>query len=122
MNEKTLKALRIAGLVLHVLIAGLIVAAGSGKVFGSMPEEAISKMASIGIDDKIKLIGFGEITAAALMLIPQTRSLGVLAVSGFWGGVIVAHMGLRDSYALPVAMLALTWIGAYLRGIVKLPG
>jgi hypothetical protein len=122
MNEKVRKALPIVGLVLHVLIAAMILMAGSGKAFGFAPEEMVSGMAKMGLGDQIKLIGFGEMIAALLMFVPQVRSLGVLATSGFWGGVIAIHMAFQQSIILPSVLLALTWVGAYLRGIVKLPG
>ena len=114
------KKLQYAGLFLHLLVAGLMVFAGSGKAFGFAPPEIIQKMTAIGLKDQIRLIGFGEMIAALLMLIPRTSPLGVLATSGFWRGVICIHMAHHEDYIFGSVMLALTWIAASLRGSVSL--
>jgi hypothetical protein len=100
------------GLVLHVLIAGIMILAGSAKVLGLFPPEAVAKM---GLSGWITVIGAGEITTAVLLLIPRTWSLGLLLASSFWGGAICLHMSQGTSFVLPSALLLITWAGAYLR-------
>lgn len=114
------KALKVIGLILNLLVAGLIIFAGSGKAFGFAPPEIVSKMQGFGLGDHLKLIGFGEMAAAILLLIPVTSPLGTLAVSGFWGGVICIHMAHQQDFVFPSVLLAATWLGAYLRGSVPL--
>lgn len=109
------KGARIAGWVIHGLIGALMIFAGVSKLFGLIPPDAMAEMAKSGLDKKLTLIGAGEIVAAVLMLIPRTSSLGVLAVSGFWGGVICTHMLKGESMAPWSIALALTWVGAWLR-------
>ena len=47
---------------------------------------------------------------------PQiAASPGLLFASAFWGGAICVHMSHGESYLVPSILLALTWIGAYLR-------
>ena len=106
-NRKT-----IAGLVLHVLIAGIMILAGSAKLLGLYPPEMIAKL---GLSVPIQVIGAGELGTALLLLIPRTSSLGVLLASSFWGGAICLHMSKGDSFVLQSAFLLLTWVGAYLR-------
>jgi hypothetical protein len=109
------KASRVTGMVLHVLVAGLMIFAGLGKVIGFAPAEVVKKMGDFGLGDRITLIGVGEITTALLLLAPVTSSLGVLSTSAFWGGVICITMAHGESYVLGSVMLVLTWVGAYLR-------
>ncbi len=109
------KAGRITGLVLHILIGGMMIAAGSFKLIASMPPEVIEQMAKMGIDDKLKLIGAGEIISAVLLIVPVTCSFGVLMTSGFWGGVICIHMSHKEPFMQWAVMLLLTWLGAFLR-------
>src|SRR5262249_12874261 len=111
MNE-TGKWRKVAGLVLHGLIAALMIFAGSVKVLGLIPPEALEKS---GLGDHVGLIGAGELLTAILLLIPRTSSLGILLASSFWGGAICAHMLRGDSYAFVAVLLALSWLGAYLR-------
>jgi len=105
---------------LNVLVAGLLIFAGSGKAFGFAPPDVVEKMNSFGLGDKLQLIGYGELISALLLLIPKTSPLGTLLVSGFWGGVICIHMAHHDDFAFPSILLAVTWIGSFLRGSVPL--
>ncbi len=105
---------RIGGLILHILLGGLILFAGTMKLAGKMPPEATQKMPA-GIASHLKLIGAGEVLTAILLIVPLTSSLGVLLASGFWGGVICIHMAQSDDFITPSVFLFLTWLGAYLR-------
>jgi hypothetical protein len=111
MNERK-KWGRVAGLVLHVLIGGLLIFTGSQKVLGSVPPPAL---VNYGLGDQARLIGCGAVLTALLLLVPRTSSLGVLLTSAFWGGAICVHMAHGESYALQAALLVLSWVGACLR-------
>jgi hypothetical protein len=102
----------ISGLVLHVLIAGVMILAGSAKVLGLFPPEEVAKL---GLSVPIEVIGAGELATAVLLLVPRTASLGVLLASSFWGGAICLHMARGEPFVLQSVLLLLTWTGAYLR-------
>lgn len=103
------------GYLLHGLIGGLMIFAGLGKTMGFAPAEVVQKMGEFGLGQQMQLIGWGELIAAVLLLIPRTSSLGTLLTSGFWGGVICIHMAHSLDYTFPSVLLALTWIGSTLR-------
>ena len=103
-----------AGWVLHVVVAGMLIASGVVKLFIA-PSVVVEGLQRFGLGEQMQLIGAGEMTAALLMLIPRTSSLGVLLVSAFWGGVICIHMAHAESYLFPSVMLVVTWVGAYFR-------
>jgi DoxX-like family len=102
----------VAGWVLHGLVGGIMLLAGSAKVLGLFPPEQVAKL---GLGVPIQVIGAGELVSAVLLLVPRTASLGVLLTSGFWGGAICLHMSKGESFALQSVFLLLTWAGAYLR-------
>ena len=102
----------IAGWVLHGLIGGIMILAGSAKIFGLFPPDQVAKM---GLSLPIAVIGAGELASAVLLLIPRTSSLGLLLTSSFWGGAICLHMSKGEPFVLQSAFLLLTWVGAYLR-------
>jgi len=102
----------VAGWVLHGLIAGMMLLAGSAKVLGLFPPEQVEKL---GLSVPIQVIGAGELVSAILLLVPRTASLGVLLTSGFWGGAICLHMSKGEPFVLQSTFLLLTWVGAYLR-------
>lgn len=107
--------MKIAGLVCHVLVGGLMLFACGIKASGKLPPDAIEQMTKYGIADKIQLIGIGGVISAILMLIPRTSFLGSLAVSSYWGGAILLHMSHNESYVLHSIQVLLTWAGAILR-------
>jgi hypothetical protein len=111
MNERR-RWRRIAGLVLHVLIGGLLIFTGSQKILGSVPPEALVRY---GLGEQARLIGAGALLTALLLLIPRTSSLGILLVSAFWGGAICIHMAHGEPYLFQAVALVLSWAGAYLR-------
>lgn len=102
----------IPGWVLHAAIAGIMILAGSAKLLGLFPPEAV---AELGLNGWIAVIGAGELATAILLLVPRTSSLGVLLASSFWGGAICLHMSHGTPFVLQSALLFLTWVGAYLR-------
>ena len=110
---------KIAGLVLHLLIGGLLIFTGSQKFLGSAPPEALVKY---GLGEQARLIGAGAILSALLLLIPRMSSLGILLVSSFWGGAICIHMAHDEPYLFQTVVLVLSWAGAYLRNPENDPG
>src|SRR5260221_4842439 len=102
----------IGGWVLHGLIAGMMILAGSAKVFGLFPPEQVAKL---GLSLPIQVIGAGELVSAILLLIPRTSSLGLLLTSGFWGGAICLHVSKCEPFLLQSALLIFTWFGGFLR-------
>jgi hypothetical protein len=103
---------KIAGLILQILVGGMMLAAGSAKLLGLFPPEALAKH---GLQDVVQLIGAGEVITAILLLIPRTSSVGILLTSSFWGGAICIHMSHAEPYGLQALLLVLSWVGAYLR-------
>ena len=78
---------KIAGLVLHILIGGLLILTGSQKVLGLVPPEALVRY---GLGEQARLIGAGAILTALLLLIPRTASLGIMLASSFWAAPSVS--------------------------------
>jgi hypothetical protein len=103
---------KVAGLVLHLLIGGLLIFTGSQKVLGSVPPEPLVKY---GLGEQARLIGAGAVLTGLLLLIPRTSSFGTLLASSFWGGAICIHMAHGEPYLLQAVLLVLSWVGAYLR-------
>ena len=102
----------VGGWVLHGLVAGIMILAGSAKVFGLFPPEEVAKL---GLSLPIQVIGAGELASAILLLIPRTSSLGLLLTSGFWGGAICLHISKAEPFVMQSVFLLIVWVGGYLR-------
>jgi hypothetical protein len=98
--------------VLHGVIAGIMILAGSAKILGLFPPEMV---AQLGLNVPIQVIGAGELASAILLLVPRTSSLGLLLTSAFWGGAICLHMSKAEPFVVQSALLLLTWAAASLR-------
>lgn len=105
----------IAGWILHGLIAAAMIMAGGMKLVSPQSMAANMPKTLPGLLSNLRLIGVGEIAAAVLLLIPRTMSLGLLLTSGFWGGVICLHLAQGESYGTWAAVLAVVWLGGYVR-------
>jgi DoxX-like protein len=113
-SSKGWKIARIVGIVIHVLIGGLLIFAGVGKLMGG--KEMVEALDKIGMGDKLFLIGAGELITGLLLIVPWTSKLGTLATSGFWGGVICIQMAHPNPGYIPFSvMLAVTWFASFLR-------
>ena len=98
--------------MLHGLLAGIMILAGSAKILGFFPSEMVEKM---GLSLPIQVIGAGELASAILLLIPRTSSRGLLLTSAFWGGAICLHMSKGEPFVMQSVFLLITWVGGYLR-------
>jgi hypothetical protein len=106
----------IAGLIMIALPAVALAGSAVAK-FARIPAVEV-QMARLGFaGDKLVLIAILEIVGAAAFLWPRTRSVGLLWVSSYLGGAICAHIqaGEFDKAASPGLLLAVAWIGTWLR-------
>ncbi|HEX5271074.1 MAG TPA: hypothetical protein VFW33_11325, partial [Gemmataceae bacterium] len=51
----------VGGWALHVAVGGLMIFAGSGKLFGFAPPEVVEALRKGGLGEQIFLIGAGEL-------------------------------------------------------------
>jgi hypothetical protein len=114
-EQQVSKGRKIAAWILVGLISALLIMSASMKLFASTDSMMAKNFIKFGLEDKLILIGMGELISAILFLIPRTSSLGVLLLSSHFGGAIATHMEHGQEY-IPVAiLLLLTWVANYLR-------
>jgi hypothetical protein len=105
------------GFALHALVATVMVYSAIIKFLelidhANSPEQPGTYVLPLAI---------AELVNALLLLIPRTMSIGILITSAGWGAVTaLTLMQAADVVApisplVPVVLLALTWIGGYLR-------
>jgi len=105
---------RTAGNIL-IFLGGLALIASAATKFAHITL-VVNQLAAIGFDGgRLMIIATLEFCSAALYLVPRTRSIGLPLISSYLGGAIAAHLGHREPVYQPAFVLALLWIGAYLR-------
>jgi hypothetical protein len=60
-------------------------------------------------------IGVVEVICVLLYLFPKTAVLGAVLLAGYLGGAIMTHLRIHESFAAPVIVGLLVWLGLYLR-------
>jgi len=60
-------------------------------------------------------LGVVELACALLYLIPTTRVLGAILVTGYLGGAIATHVRVGEGFLPPLILGILAWGGLYLR-------
>ena len=99
---------------LTYLLSFLLVGSATAKL-AHVPKVA-TQMAGLGFDGgKLVFIAVLEIISALLFAYPRTRPFGLLMVSAYLGGAIAAHVGHDQTGLQPAIVLALIWLGTWLR-------
>jgi hypothetical protein len=78
----------------------------------------IEKWATFGFAEAMATpIGVIELACAALYVIPKTRVLGAILVTGYLGGAIATHVRVADfgSVAPPLFLGIFAWAGLFFR-------
>jgi len=113
-NSSSQRFAAIAGSILIGLIALVLFASAVAK-FAKAPF-VVSPLAADGFaGQRLLAIAVMEFLSALLFLVPRTRSLGLLLISSYMGGAIATHLGHDQSIVQPAVVLALAWVGVWLR-------
>jgi len=103
-----------AGSVLIYLMGILLIGSASAKL--ALVPQVVSLLGSMGFDgNRLVVIALLEIASAGLVLIPTTRSFGLLMVSSYMGGAIATDLGHGQGVIRPGFVLALLWLGVWLK-------
>ena len=98
-------------------LGGLLLLGSAAAKLAHVPK-VVAELGAMGFNGhKLTFIALLEVTSAVLFLVPFTRSVGLLLLSSFMGGVIATHLQHEPFRSIvgPSAFLALLWLGAVLR-------
>jgi len=110
MNTQISKTSKIAAWIIAGLLTALYLYSASGKLFLHP-----GQMEQMKLGDWRIIIALGEIISALLFLFPKTNKYGTLLLSSYMGGAIILHMTGGMSIGMPVIVLILVWVVAWLR-------
>ena len=107
------KALNIALWTLQVLVALVLLAAGSGKLVGSAAMVALFD--AIGIGQWFRYVtGSLEVLGALLLIVPGKSAFGAALLACVMAGAVVAHLTvLHTAPTAPLVLFALTAVIAW---------
>ncbi len=95
------------------LIALIIVAGAFMKLLSAPP--LITIYSKIGLLPYIQALGIAEILFVVLFLYSRTIRIGLLLLTGYFGGAMAVELSHGTVFILPALLLSVIWISAYLR-------
>ncbi len=98
-----------------IFLGGLMLIGSAGAKFAYVPK-VVTELGAFGFEgNKLMFIAALEVVSAVLLLVPRTRSFGLLLVSSFMGGAIATHLQHSRSFLQPSIVLSILWLGVWLR-------
>src|SRR5690349_23615945 len=101
------------GNILVLLCSVALLASAGVKLAGA--KRVVRQLETYDFVGRVALIGVGEAVSTVLFLIPPTRPIGLLLVSGLLGGAIATHWQHRESIVGPSVFLGVVWLAVWLR-------
>ena len=96
-----------------ILIALIIVAGAFMKLLSAPP--LITIYSKIGLLPYIQALGAAEILFVVLFLYSRTIRIGLLLLTGYFGGAMAVELSHGTVFIFPALLLSVAWISAYLR-------
>lgn len=60
-------------------------------------------------------VGLLELACVALYVLPRTRVLGAVMLTGYFGGAIATHVRIGEAFVAPLVLAVMFWLGLFLR-------
>ncbi len=80
------------------------------------PPEIVENFVKMGFTaEQMRMIGVVEVACLVVYLIPQTAVLGAILLTGYLGGATEVHVHQKESFAPPVIIGVIVWLGIFLR-------
>lgn len=96
------------------ILVAMVISLGATMKLAAIPQltEIYSK---IGLLPYMKLLGASELLLTGLFLYPRSMKIGLLLITGYFGGAMAVELSHGSIFIFPAAILSVVWIGAYLR-------
>ena len=73
-------------------------------------------LAHLGLPERLVLgLGILELSCTVIYVVPRTAVLGAILLTGYFGGAILTHLRVGDSYFPAIVLGVLVWGGLFLR-------
>ena len=89
----------------------IIISASSKLAFVPQLVDIFSK---IGLLSYLRILGVTELVFLSIFLFKGTRKIGLLLLTGYFGGAMAVEMSHGTFFIAPATILTLVWITAYL--------
>lgn len=106
------KAKTVAKRTFTGLVILIIVMSAASKI--AFVPQLVDIFSKIGLLSYIRILGITELLFLSIFLWSNTRKLGMLLLTGYFGGAMAVEMSHGTFFIAPATILTLIWITAYL--------
>ena len=110
MKSKTNKILRWA----PSIVVTLVIVAGAFMKLTAQPQ-LVEVFSNTGLLPYMKLLGVAELVFVSLFLWSRTLGIGLILLTGYFGGAMAVELSQHIFFIMPGAILVLVWLAAWLR-------
>ena len=87
---------------------------GSGSAKLARVQMMVDKLTPVHFGDSLWLLGLMELTFAGLFIYAPSRKLGLLLLTGYFGGAIAVDIATNNLPIPTIVILSLFWVAAYI--------
>ncbi|HMG94404.1 MAG TPA: DoxX family protein [Chryseolinea sp.] len=98
--------------ILTALVTLIIILSASSKL--AFVPQLVEIFSKIGLLSYLNILGITELMFLALFIWKKTRKLGLLLLTGYFGGAMAVEISHGTFFIAPATILTLIWITAYL--------
>jgi hypothetical protein len=96
------------------ILLSLVITAGAIMKLANAPQ-LVEIYSRIGLLPYLEILGITELVFLGLFLVPRTMKIGLLLLTGYYGGAMAAEMSHGTVFFMPAIILTIVWIAAYLK-------
>jgi hypothetical protein len=96
-----------------ILVALVIIMGACMKLTSA--SQLVEIYSKIGLLPYLRALGVTELLFTGIFLYPRTMRIGLLLLTGYFGGAMAVELSHGTVFIFPATILVFAWIGAYLR-------
>jgi hypothetical protein len=99
------------------ILVAMVISMGAAMKLAAAPQ-LVEIYSKIGLMPYMRLLGTSELLLTGLFLYPRSMKIGLLLLTGYFGGAMAVELSHGSIFIFPAAILSVVWIGAYMRNPV----
>jgi hypothetical protein len=96
------------------ILVAIVISLGAAMKLAAVPQLTEIYL-RIGLLPYMKILGASELLLTGIFLYPRSMKIGLLLLTGYFGGAMAVELSHGSIFIFPAAILSVVWIGAYLR-------
>lgn len=91
----------------------MIIMSGFFKI--SSAPQLVEHYTQLGMIKYLQILGIAELLCISLFIYKQTMHIGLMLLTGYFGGAIAVEISHGNLFVAPLMILIIVWVAAYMR-------